>query len=572
MSGVRTRRLAPGADRGWGRPLKVIVAITGCLVFTCACTAREAPYDLIVRGGYVLDGTGEPGVNADIGVRGGRVATIGELADATAGRVIDAGGLVVTPGFIDLHTHSEDTLPADGNAESQVRQGVTLALLSEGRSPGPIGSEAARAALQQSMGVYGVDVTWTSLDEYFALLMKQGISLNAAAYVAASQVQLSVMEYKRRDPTAEELERMKGLVAEAMEQGAIGIHGGSAELAAVAHRYGGGYYRHIRSEGYELVESIQEVIQIAEKTGIPVHIFHFKVRGRPLWGQLDKPIALIEEARARGLKVTANQYPYTAMQHPVWNVFPRWVEAGGPKGAFVARLKDPATRAKIKRDPDFLAYVEEHGGWENIHASVIRSEKNKQFEGKSIAEIARERGMADPADACMDLLSEEEDGWVGGVHFAMSEEDVRRIMQLPWVSIASDGRALATEGILAQGKPHPRSFGTNPRVLGKYVREEKLLTLEDAVRKMTGLPASILGLKDRGLLKEGMAADIVVFDRETVVDKATFQDPHQYAGGIPYVIVNGVVVIDGGQHTGARPGQIVRGPGYQGERTGRETE
>jgi N-acyl-D-aspartate/D-glutamate deacylase len=514
-------------------------AVGICLVSVMSCARQESPvpFDLIVRGGQIIEGSGSPAVTADLGVRDGRIAAIGQLGDATAKRVIDARGLAVTPGFIDLHTHSEDTIPVDGNAESQVRQGVTLVMMAEGQGTGPLGSPAALEVVKQNMAVYGADVTWNSIEDYFAQLMKKGSSVNVATYVSFGMVKRSVMNYEEGNPTPEQLQKMKALVTDAMENGgAWGIHAVFPE---------DGTYDELAKEVHRL-----------------------KVRGKPLWGKLDEPIRLIEEARAEGLKVTANQYPYTAMQHEVEVVIPPWVKKGS-KQDFVARLKDPATRARIKRDPEFIAHAEEHGGWEHILVAMVKSEKNKKYEGKSIAEIAKERGLRDPADACLQLMSEEENGWVFGIHFSMSEDDVRRIMKLPWVSIASDARALATTGVLAQGRPHPRSFGTNPRVLGKYVREEHILTLEDAVRKMTGLPASILGLKDRGLLKEGMAADIVLFDPETVIDKATYQEPFQYPAGIPFVIVNGIVVIDGGQHTGARPGQVVWGPAYKDGPSGR---
>lgn len=536
-------------------------------------------YDVLIRGGQIIDGTGRARFTGDVGVANGKIAAVGQLDGASARRIIDAKGLVVAPGFIDLHTHSDVPLLADGSAQSQIRQGVTLVLLGEGGSVGPALTEAAREDLADDMVTYKMPpVDWKTIPEYFARLRKTGVSVNVATYVGYGSLRQSVLNHESRAANATELAEMKALAQEAMQHGAWGLvsafsTGGYAhpeevlELAKVVHKAGGGYYSHIGSEGSALMEEVRKAIRMAEVTGIPVHIFHLKIRGKSLWDKLDEPLALIEKARADGLKITANQYPYIAMQHPVGNVFPDWIKRNVSSEEFVAGLKDPATRARIKRDPQFLAAVAEHGGWENIIASVIRSAENKRFEGKSIAEIARMRNVEDPADACMDLLSQEKNGWVHGVHFNMSEDNVKKIMKLPWVAIASDGRALAIEGVLAVGKPHPRNFGTQPRVLAKYVREDKVLTLEDAVRKMSGLPAEILGLRDRGVIKEGAAADLVVFDLVKVADKATFQQPHQYPAGIPYVLVNGVAVIDGAKHTGARPGTPVLGPAYTGSMT-----
>jgi N-acyl-D-aspartate/D-glutamate deacylase len=311
------------------------------------------------------------------------------------------------------------------------------------------------------------------------------------------------------------------------------------------------------------MEELKKAINVAEVTKIPVHIFHFKVRGKHLWGTLGPAIAMIEEARARGLEITANQYPYTAMQHPWSRLFPDWA-VDGPRGQIIKLLSDPATREKIRKDPLFHQYVDEHGGFEGIVASRITNPKNKHLEGKTVAEIAKLRGDKDPADTCFNLILEE-GNYIAGIYHNMSEDDVRQVMKLPWVAIASDGAAIRPDGILGEGLPHPRSYGTNPRVLGKYVRNEKILSLEDAVRKMTSLPAQIMKLKDRGLLREGAWADVVVFDPKTVDDTATFEKPKQYPLGIDQVIVNGVAVIENGTHTGAKPGKVVFGPAYTGK-------
>lgn len=402
--------------------LKWILILPVAFYFSWA----QGQYDVIIRGGYVVDGSGRAGFSADVAIQSGKIARIGQLSAATAARVIDAKGLVVAPGFIDLHTHSDATVLANGNAESQVRQGVTLVLLGEGGSVGPAGSEAALERLKEEMDTWELGPPdWTTIEGYFKRLMKGGSSVNVATYVSEGQLRRSVLGFEERAAKPEELEKMKELARKAMEEGAWGLvsafPGGGykqreeiMELAKVVHSHGGGYFSHIGSEGFELIEELEKAIQVAERTKIPVHVFHFKVRGKQLWGKIEEPISMIEKARSRGLKVTANQYPYTAMQHPVGNVFPDWVKRG-PSEKFVANLKDPATRARIKQDPQFLAYVEEHGGWENIIASVIRSAENKRFEGKSIGEIARMRNVQDPADACMDFLSEEKNGWVNGV-------------------------------------------------------------------------------------------------------------------------------------------------------------
>ncbi len=532
-------------------------------------------YDTLIRGGTIVDGTGGARFAGDVVLTNGRIAAIGQLGDASAKQIIDAKGLVVAPGFIDLHTHSDAPLLADGRGMSQIRQGVTLVLLGEGGSVGPNLTKAAKDGMNDNLITFKLPpADWETIPQFFAKLMKAGVSINVATYVGFSSVRESVMDYEKRPANKAELEKMTALTREAMEQGAFGLvtawgQGGYDdqyapelfELARAAYAMGGGYYSHVGTEGFKHREEIRKAIAVGEATGIPVHVFHFKVAGLPLQKTLLESIAMIEKARAKGLKVTANHYFYTAMQHPIGNIFPGWLKEGGTE-KFVARMKDPDIRRKLKNDEQFLQQVIEHGGWENITVSVIRSEKNQNLVGKSIATIAKERGVADPADMVIDLYIEE-NGWIHGVHFNNSEENARRIVALPWVAVGSDGRALATDGVLSIGKPHPRAYGTHPQVLRKYVREEKLLTLEQGVRKMTGLSAEILGLKDRGLIKEGFAADITVFDPNTIADKATYENPHQYAVGIPYVFVNGVAVIAQSNYTGARPGVMVPGPAYK---------
>jgi N-acyl-D-amino-acid deacylase len=538
----------------------------GCVVFAImlvSCTSSsEPPLDVLITGGEVLDGTGAAPVRADVGIRDGRIEAIGQLAGRSAARTIDAGGLVVSPGFIDLHTHSEMPLIADGTAQSKVRQGVTLDITGESTSAAP------RDGLNDGSRD-GPAADWTTFTEYFARLEKQGISINTIAHVASEQVRRVVLGYETRPATAEERQRMMELVARSMEEGAWGLvtrfeSGGPEhpeevlDMARTVARYGGNYTSHTGSEGYEQTKELDFAIRVADEARLPVHIFHFKIRGVPLWGTIDKYIAQIEAARARGLDITANQYPYTAMFHG-WNAFfPLWIREGGPQ-KFAERLKDPASRARLKKDKDFATWAEEHGGWDGIALARARTEKNRQYEGKRIAEIAKLRGDKDPMDTCINIMAEE-GGGVSGIFHTMSEDDVRKVMKLPWVSVASDGSAINLE---APGVPHPRNYSTAVRVLGHYVRDEKVLTLPEAVRKMTSLPASILGLTDRGKLEAGAAADVAIFDPATVGETNSFEKPKSYAKGVPYVLVNGVVVIDKGEHTGAKPGKPLRGRGFK---------
>jgi N-acyl-D-aspartate/D-glutamate deacylase len=545
--------------------IAALVAITSLVL-----SAQPARYDVVVANGAIVDGTGNPWYRADIGIRNGRIAAIGSIDRSAAALVVDAAGKVVSPGFIDLHTHSDFPLIVDGTAQSAVRQGVTLDVLGESASIAPLEGVVLDAVKPQMKRRYGVDVDWTTVAGYFARLQRQGVSINVATSVAPQQIRRAVMGFAERPAGAAALAKMKALVAQAMQEGAVGLstayEGGGYDnpeeifaMAKVAAQYGGYYGSHVGSEGYQLVEEVQKAIAVAEVAGLPVHIYHLKIRGTRLWGQTGPALKLIEDARRRGLDVTANQYPYTAMQHPWGALFPEWAK-NGPPGTIVRVLADQSNRDKLKNDPQFKQYVEEHGGFEGIVASRFSNPKDKPLEGKSIAEIAKLRGDRDPADTCFNLIVEE-GGFVDGVHHNMAEDDVKTIMRLPWVAIASDGSALRPDGALGDGLPHPRSYGTNPRVLGKYVRDERVLTLEDAVRKMTSLPAQVLRLKDRGLLREGYWADLVVFDPATVADRGTFERPAQYPVGIVHVLVNGVPVIKNGEHTGAKPGKIVHGGG-----------
>jgi N-acyl-D-amino-acid deacylase len=538
--------------------LRLTIIIVGIVAAGSAAWLRalQPNYDLLIRGGHIVDGTGNPWFAGDVGIRGDRIVAVGRLDGASATRAIDARGLVVAPGFIDLHTHSDLSLLSDGNAESKVRQGVTVDVIGESTSVAP------RDGLPDARGA------WTNFTGYWRALQQKGISMNVISEVSFQQIRLVVMGYATGPATPAQRERMKALADRSMKEGAWGLvtrfeSGGPEypdeviDLAKVVASHHGIYVSHIGSEGMQQNKELDFAIRVAEEAKIPVHIFHLKIRGKNNWGTVGTYLAKIEAARARGLDVTANQYPYTAMQHNWSAFFPVWAREGGPQ-AFAAILKDPAMQQKIKRDADFQTWVHEHGSWEGIVLGRAHLPQNKQYEGMSVAQIATRRGDADPAETCLALMAEE-GGTISGVFHTMSEADVRNVMKQPWVAIASDGSATNLD---EEGVPHPRSFSTNARVLGHYVRDEHVLTLEDAVRKMTTLPAQILGLRDRGQVREGFAADLVIFDPAAVRETNSFEKPKSYPVGIPYTIVNGVLVVDRGTHTGARPGQPLLGRGF----------
>jgi N-acyl-D-aspartate/D-glutamate deacylase len=527
-------------------------------------------FDIVIHGGRLIDGSGNPWFYGDVAIKNGKIAGIGKFGPDSGRRAISAKGRMVTPGYIDMHTHSDQPLIADGNAESKVRQGVTLDIIGESQTVAPLEGAVLEEYKLEHRRRNGIETDWKTFTGYFDTVMKSGISINVASGVSPQQVKRVVMGFDERPANVAEQEKMNRLVAQAMEEGALGLtaawhakgpeHPGEVvEMAKVARRYGGYYGVHLGSEGFDIMEELAKTLHIARESGIPIHVYHLKMRAKSNWGRVRQVIEQIEEARREGLEITANQYPYTAMQHPWARLFPTWVQ-NMPRKEAVAKLKDRAFRDKIKGDHEFAEYVNEHGGWEGIVGTVFTKPQNKQFEGKTILEMSKARKQADPAETCFDLIVEE-GTFIPGVHHTMSEDDVKFVMQVPWVSIASDGSAL---NLKEPGKPHPRSYGTNVRVLGKYVRDEKVLTLEDAVRKMTSLAAQTLKLKDRGMLKEGYWADVVIFDPATVTDPATYENPQQYAKGVPFVLVNGAVVIDNGNHTGARPGKVIYGPGKNG--------
>ena len=502
-------------------------------------------FDLLIRGGRVVDGTGNPWRRADVAVRGDRIARIGHLPDAAADRVIDAGGLVVAPGFVDPHTHAVRGIFDVPTADNYLLQGVTtLTEGNDGSSPWPIGEHLTRIA-------------------------DAGVSPNWAVFAGQGTIRRAVMGSDDREPTRDELDRMRALVARAMEEGAFGLSTGlfyvpgsftAAEeviaLSAVAAGYGGIYISHVRDEARGLLDSVRETIRIGAEAGIPVQITHHKAIGRDVWGRSADSLALVDAARARGIDVTIDQYPYTASQTSITAVVPQWAQAGGTR-ALIARLQDPETRRRIREE---IVHRIEHdrGGGDPANVVIGLCAWDRSLEGKSLADVLAGRGvevtLAHAADLVMEIV---ENGGARAIYHAMDEGDVERIMRHPATAVGSDGGV----SVFGAGVPHPREYGTFARVLGRYVRERGVLTLEEAVRKMSGATAARLGLQDRGLLREGFFADVAVFDPGRIIDRATFEDPHRYADGVEYVLVNGVLVVDGGEHTGARPGRVLHGPG-----------
>lgn len=529
-----------------------------------AVSAFAQSYDLIIVNGTVVDGSGSSRRHADVGVRNGKIATIGDLKTASAKRKIDASGLVVSPGFIDIHNHSDDTLIDDPRSESMIRQGVTTMVLGEGNSAGPI-----KPGLRE----------WATLGEYFDFVQKQGVSPNICSYVGQTQIWTHVKGYKLEPASAADMEAMKKEVADAMKSGAMGLSSSLLmppsslmttdqliELAKVAKQYGGIYSTHIRDEGAGVFRSVAEAIAVGKGAGIRVDVIHLKVADQKFWGQMKEVISMIDKARAGGSDIRANVYPYTAGQNNLRAIIPPWAHDGGNQ-KMLERIQNPETRARIKKDilnglPGWYNhYLATGGGWEGMLLVQLKSEKNKPFIGKRMSDLIKARG-GDPVEVFLDVLVEEK-GSVGTVFFHHSENDMLYAMKQPYTSIGSDGSAMAVDGPQASLRPHPRSYGTFPRVLGRYVREQKAISLEEAIHKMTLLNAEKISIQDRGLLKEGYWADITIFDPKTVADRATYENPHQYAVGIPYVVVNGQVVLDNNRHTNSKPGQVLRGPGYQ---------
>jgi N-acyl-D-aspartate/D-glutamate deacylase len=547
------------------------LALWLCVVALGTGAGDEVPYDLLVRNGKVVDGTGNPWYYGDLAVRGDRIVAVGRVPPGRARRTIDARGLVVAPGFIDMHSHSDLLLLEDGQAQSKVRQGVTIEVLGEGTSAGPRQGKFSPGRAAPG----GREVTWTTLGGYFDALEKAGVSVNVASYVGLDNLWQGVLGDSHQRPSAEQVMQMKALLEEALRDGAFGLSTMMAmppgslattddlvDLCRGVARHGGLYSSHIRNEGTGVFEAVREAIAVGERAGVPVDIIHLKIADQKLWGRMGEVVALIEAARGRGVNVQANVYPYTRGNNDLASILPPWAHEGG-RAKLLDRLRDPAQRRRMKEDirgglPGWYNHYTAVGGdW----GRMLVSGKGP-YQGLTMDRVlaARSKGT-DPAPDALDMLFDvlaEEGGSVPTVYAHHTEEDMRRALAQPWCSVGSDGSAYALEGPLRRGHPHPRNFGTFPRVLGVYVRELKVLRLEDAVRKMTSLNAAKLGLADRGLLRPGNFADLTLFDPERVIDRATYAEPFHYGEGIEYVIVNGQVVLERGKHTGARPGRPLR--------------
>lgn len=555
------------------------LTVAAALMATAASAATPG-YDLAIRGGTIYDGSGQPGVRGDVGVKGQRIVCVGACPGAAA-KTVNAAGKAVSPGFINMLSWSNESLIQDGRGQSELRQGITLEVMGEGDSMGPLNPEMKRLAVQR-LGDVRYPISWTSLDEYLRFLEARGVSLNVASYVGAATVRIHELGEGDVDPTPEQLARMRALVVKAMEDGALGVgssliyapgsYAETDELVALvgeAGRCGGGYISHMRSEGNRLLEAIDELIEISRRTGAPAEIYHLKASGRSNWSKLDAAIARIEAARASGLRITADMYTYPAGSTGLDAAMPTWVQAGGVE-QWIARLKDPATRAKVKAEmigePVGFENLQRHAGAEGTLLVGFKNPALKGLTGKTLAQVAKDRGVS-PQDAAIDLVIED-GSRVQVVYFLMDEANVARQTALPWMSFGSDAEARAPEGPFLLSSTHPRAYGNFARLLAKYVRDEQRLSLAEAVRKLSALPAHNLGLHDRGMIKVGNYADLVVFDPATIQDHATFEKPQQFSTGVSAVVVNGQLALEGGEPTAARPGQVVRGRAWTGWKDG----
>jgi len=557
-----------------------VLAGVALMALAPMATAQAPAYDLAIRGGDIYDGSGGPAVRGDVGVKGDRIVCVGSCPGSAA-KTVDAKGKAVTPGFINMLSWSTDSLIQDGRGQSELRQGVTLQVMGEGWSMGPMTPEMKQLETQRQ-GDIKYPIQWTTLDEYLRFLETKGVSMNVASFVGAATVRVNVLGEGDVDPTPEQLARMRALVVKAMEDGAMGVgssliyapgnYAETDELVALvteAGRCGGFYISHMRSEGNRFVEAVDELIEISRRTGTPAEIYHLKASGRDNWGKLDTALAHIDAARARGQRITTDMYTYPAGATGLDAAMPTWVQAGGVE-KWIERLKDPATRAKVIAEMRSPTPTYEnlfmHAGADGMLLLSFKTEKLKPLTGKTLAEVAKMRGVS-PADAAIDLVIE--DGTrVGVAYFLMSEENVARQTALPYMSFGSDAEGQAPEGPFLLSATHPRAYGNFSRLLAKYVRDEKRLTLAEAVRKLTALPAHNLGVSDRGMLKTGNYADVVVFDPAKIQDHATFEKPQQFATGVSEVVVNGQLALERGEPTAARPGKVVRGRGWTGWKSG----
>jgi len=549
--------------------LAVAIALSGC---------AKPHYDTIIRHGTIYDGTGGPPIAGDLAIRGDTIAAIGDLGKATATQELEVRGLAVAPGFINMLSQAQEALIADGRSQSDIRQGVTLEVMGEGWSMGPLTNQMKQLAVEQESDIK-YPVTWTTLGEYLDFIVSKGISTNVASFVGATTVRVHEVGYADRPPTPDELEHMKLLVHQAMEEGALGVgssliyapafYAKTDELIAlcqVAAQYHGMYISHMRSEGNHLLEATDELIRIAKEGGLPAEIYHLKAAGEPNWDKLDQLIKKVDSARSAGLRITADMYTYPAGATGLDAAMPPWVQEGGLE-EWRRRLQDPAIRRRVRRE-----MTTPTDQWENLFLGAgspdriilvgFKADSLKKYTGKTLAEVAKIRRRS-PEETAMDLVVGD-DSRVGTIYFLMSEDNIRKQVVLPWVSFGSDEESSAPEGVFTRYNQHPRAYGNFSRVLAKYVRDEKLMPMAEAIRKLAGLPASNLGIPRRGTIKVGNYADLAIFDPDKIQDHATFDQPRQYTTGMVHVFVNGVQVLKDGEHTGAKPGRVVRGPGWKG--------
>jgi len=556
--------------------MKRYIVIFGIVTFFFACSSGS-DYDVIIRNGLVYDGSGGFPFYEDIGVKSDTIAAIGDLLEFTGEIDIDADGFAVSPGFINMLSWATTSLIEDGRSQSDIRQGVTLEVFGEGWSEGPLNESMKKEQLEQQ-GDIKYEITWTTLSEYLEHLVKHGVSTNVASFVGATTVRIHEIGYEDRPPTPAELENMKNLVRQAMEEGAVGLASALIytpafyaetdeliELAKVASEYGGMYISHIRSEGNKFLEAIDELITIAKEADIPAEIYHFKAAGRQNWDKLDGVIKKIEAARAEGMHITADMYNYTAGSTGLNAAMPPWVQEGG-HDAWIERLKNESIKNRVIREmrtpSDDWENLYLMAGPENVLLVGFKNEDLKPLTGTTLAKVAEQRGKS-PEETAIELVIED-DSPVGAVYFLMSEDNIRKKIAQPWMSFCSDAGSMAPEGVFLKSSTHPRAYGSFARLLGKYVRDEGVITLQEAVRRLTSFPASNIKIKRRGMLKVGNYADIVIFDPDKITDHATYDKPHQYATGVMHVFVNGAQVLKEGEHTGAEPGRVVRGPGWTG--------
>jgi N-acyl-D-amino-acid deacylase len=557
------------------RRLLLLALLATCVSCSSPNNSQAPAFNVLIRGGTVYDGTGGPGRRVDVGILGDQIVAVNDLSSRTATTIVDATGLAVAPGFINMLSWSVDSLMVDGRSQGEIRQGITLEIFGEGSSMGPL-TEAMKKRMLEDQGDLKYDITWTTLAEYLKTLEKRGVSTNVASFVGATTIREHVIGLEDKKPTPEQLDQMRALVKNEMEAGALGI--GSSliyapafyasteeliELCKVAAQYRGKYISHMRSEGNKLVEAVDELLRISREAKIPAEIYHLKAAGQANWPKMDTVIAMVEKARAEGLKITADMYTYPAGATGLDAAMPPWVLDGGYDEAY-KRLKDPATRKKIAQ-----AITTPSKDWENLYLAAgspdrvllveFKSDALKPLTGKTLAEVAKLRNESVP-DTIMNLVLEDRSR-VGTVYFMMSEDNIKKQIALPWVSFGSDASSMAPEPPFTKSSAHPRAYGNFARLLGKYVRDEKVIPLEDAVRRLSGLPATNLELQNRGFIREGMFADVVIFDPGQIADRGTFEKPHQYAVGMKHVFVNGVQVLKDGEHTGAKPGRAIWGPG-----------